>query len=1276
MIGGAGNDTYIVDNAGDVVIENAGEGDDTVQSSINYTLGANVENLTITNLAISATGNELDNIITGNANNNIIDGATGADVMIGGAGNDTYIVDNAGDVVIENAGEGDDTVQSSINYTLGANVENLTITNLAISATGNELDNIIAGNSLDNILDGGVGADVMAGGTGNDTYIVDNAGDVVNEIAGEGVDTVQSSINYTLGANVENLTLTGLALAGTGNDFNNVITGNSLDNVIDGGTNADIMIGQLGNDTYIVDNAGDMIQENADEGIDTVQSSIDYILGNNLENLELRGSAVEGTGNELNNIITGNSLDNVIDGGTNADIMIGQLGNDTYIVDNAGDMVQENADEGIDTVQSSIDYTLSSNIENLILTGTVGINGTGNNLDNSITGNAGGNLINGGVGADTMTGGAGNDTYIVDNAGDMIQENADEGSDTVQSSIDYTLGSNLENLILTGSAISATGNELNNIITGNAGNNVMDGGIGADFMSGRAGNDTYIIDNEGDEVYEDAGEGTDTVNSSVNHTLSANVENLTLTGTAISGTGNNLNNIITGNASNNILDGGIGADVMTGGAGNDTYIVDNTGDVVIENAGEGIDIVNSSVSYTLGANLENITLTGSATSATGNALDNILTGNAADNILDGGAGVDTMAGGVGNDTYFIDTFSDVVTENAGEGSDTVNSSVSYSLKANFENLTLTGSALSGTGNELDNTIIGNAGNNVLDGKAGNDTLDGGGGIDMLIGGYGDDSYYIHNSSTTISEYSGQGIDTVYSYLDSTTLKANFENLTLLQRVIAEDYLTVGTVSMVVYGDPLDWSSELNYNQGQNTQDYDNDCGIVSVQNLLIQNGMYLTEQEVLDIAIANNRCGADGVTTNLDQRNLLQDFGYSANTIVGSQIAAVAGTTPGADATYIANLVKNKQGVIIGLDADVLHEATAGSVTADYSNHAVAVTGAAYNATTGVLEGFYICDSGRGLVADGKRFIDLNLFNRAFTQCIDEDIVYTTTLDKLQKDNLNASGNTLDNVITGNIGDNVLDGVGGIDTLIGGAGNDTYYVYSSNSIIIENAAEGITDKVYSNVNYTLSENIEYLTLTGTASTIGTGNSGDNVIFGNTGANTYYGGAGNDRFLEVYGGTSNDTMYGEAGNDELYAMAGNDVLVGGIGNDILRGGVGNETYNFSLLDGMDALKDDGGTDLAQFDSTVSGSNVAFYKDGNNLFVKYDDSSMITVENQFVTVNSIEKFQLNTGEFLTNAEINTIIQNMGAYTGGAISSIDQIWGNTELMAQQYETITWHA
>ncbi|MBD1212067.1 MAG: calcium-binding protein, partial [Dolichospermum circinale Clear-D4] len=165
----------------------------------------------------------------------------------------------------------------------------------------------------------------------------------------------------------------------------------------------------------------------------------------------------------------------------------------------------------------------------------------GTSANDTLNGFSGNDTLNGGAGIDTLIGGSGNDTYVVDTTTDIITEVLNGGIDTIQSSVTYTIASltNVENLTLTGTAISGTGNVLNNIITGNSANNTLNGGSGKDTLIGGAGDDTYIVDST-DIITEVINSGTDTIQSSLTYTIAAltNVENLTLTGTAISGTGN------------------------------------------------------------------------------------------------------------------------------------------------------------------------------------------------------------------------------------------------------------------------------------------------------------------------------------------------------------------------------------------------------------------------------------------------------------------------------------------------------------------------------------------------------------------------------------------------------------------------------------------------------------------------------------------------------------------------------------------------------------------
>ncbi|MBY3193422.1 hypothetical protein HFO25_35095, partial [Rhizobium laguerreae] len=857
LIGATGDDTYFVDNAADVVTENADEGTDTVRTSqlISYTLGVNVENLTYTGTGVfSGIGNGLDNTITGGAaadtllggdGNDWLNGAAGADSLLGDTGNDTYSVDNIADIVTENAGEGTDTVRTSqlAIYTLAANVENLTYTGLGdFNGTGNGLDNTIAGGVGKDRLTGGAGndwlngapgADTLLGGTGNDTYSVDNIADVVTENASEGTDTVRTSqlTSYTLGANVENLTYTGTgAFSGIGNGLDNTITGgvgndrlsgDTGNDTLIGGAGLDTMSGGVGDDVYVVDIATDAVIENANEGTDTVQTALaSYTIGTNVETLTYTGTgAFTGTGNATANTIIGGDGNDWLNGAAGADTLIAGIGNDTYSVDNVADVVTENADEGTDTVRTSqlASYTLGANVENLTYTGTGAFSGIGNGLDNTITGGvaadtlsggAGADWLNGAAGADSLLGGTGNDTYSVDNAGDVVTENANEGTDTVRTAalVSYMLAANVENLTYTGTGtFSGTGNALDNTITGGVGNDRLSGGAGndwligaagADTLLGGAGNDTYSVENAADVVTENPNEGTDTVRTTLlSYALAfgSNLENLTYVGGGgFTGTGNELANTITGGVGDDTLNGAAGADTLLGGTGNDTYSVDNIADVVTENADEGTDTVRATVSYTLGANVENLTYTGTgAFSGIGNGLDNTITGGVAADTLSGGAGADwlngaagadSLLGGTGNDTYSVDNAGDVVTENANEGTDTVRTAalVSYMLAANVENLTYTGTGtFSGTGNALDNTITGGVGNDRLSGGAGNDWLIGAAGADTLLGGAGNDTYSVENAADVVTENLNEGTDTVRTTLLSYALAfgSNLENLT-------------------------------------------------------------------------------------------------------------------------------------------------------------------------------------------------------------------------------------------------------------------------------------------------------------------------------------------------------------------------------------------------------------------------------------------------------------------------------------------------------------------
>jgi Ca2+-binding RTX toxin-like protein len=646
MVGGIGDDKYYIDQPADQLIENAGEGYDYVYTSFSYTLTDNFESLTLLEGAgaINGTGNGLDNWVNGNSSANILhgaagkdtlDGGGGIDTMYGGVGDDRYTVDESGaDIVIEYAGEGIDTVHTYANYTLPDHVEKLILVGVAsaISGAGNSLDNTITGNHFDNTLTGGAGndhliggggPDTLIGGIGNDGYTTDFAGDVLIELAGEGKDTVFASFNYTLGANLEVLYLVpgAGALNGTGNALDNEITGNESSNVLSGGGGKDylngsggidFMFGGAGDDAYVVDSASDQVSEAAGEGFDEVRAHVSFTLGANVEWLRLLAGAgaINGTGNELDNVIDGNESDNVLtghggadqlNGGAGKDTMIGGTGDDRYWVDQADDSVIETADGGLDEVYASFNYTLGANLEGLRLLEGAATNGTGNGDDNSIVGNSNNNTLTGGdgndvldgwTGADTMIGGIGNDYYIVDNMSDVVVEAADQGIDTVGSRLSTTvLAAGVDNLSMLADAGAATGtgNGLNNVLTGNESGNVLIGLGGSDNLNGNGGNDT--------------------------------------------------------------LEGGEGTDTLYGGTGTDTLSYAGSASQVLINLGNGL-AMGGDAEGDVYDEVENVVGSAHADGLFGNGLVNTLTGGAGDDYLWGGFNADTFAfaAGFGQDT--------------------------------------------------------------------------------------------------------------------------------------------------------------------------------------------------------------------------------------------------------------------------------------------------------------------------------------------------------------------------------------------------------------------------------------------------------------------------------------------------------------------------------------------------------------------------------------------------------------------------------------------------
>lgn len=689
LYGGKGDDTYIVDNTADQITEEANEGTDSVESSATYTLSANVENLKLTgSAAISGTGNTRSNILDGSAN-------AAANVLTGGEGNDTYVV-GSGDTVIEGADAGTDRIQTSLaTYSIATlgNVEQLQhIGTVHFTGTGNSGANLIIAGSGGSILDGAGGDDDLEGGSGNDDL--------------------------------------------RGGADNDILLGKGGNDTLTGGAGIDWLDGGEGDDLYLDAGADDGVFENADEGFDTIETSASEVdLSNTFGSIQGRDGFFYGWSYE--------------------------------------------------------------HIEGLKYTGanTGAFTGIGNARNNRIETKGGNDSLDGGEGTDTLIGGDGNDTYVVDRAADVVQDSG--GSDdtlvtqyAVTSLADY---SGIEHLTYDGSYQDPAtlirynpelrGNAGNNRITGGAAQDILYAGTGIDTLRGGEGSDTYVLGLDTDDVIDETGTsflaGNDdeiwTSRSSYSIAALAAIENLKFTGTGTTTLiGNSATNVITAGSGNDLLDGGGSpfGDVLRGGGGNDTYVVRNDSDQLSEtdpvtfgDAG-GIDLVRAHVSSFLlleGSFIENLVYSGNydgnplgTFSGFGNSLANTLTGGAqkdflsgagGNDVLNGMGGADDMNGGAGNDTYFVDNSGDIASENVDDGlADVVMSSVTYTLGQGIDIAYLTGSArINLTGNEDENTLIGNAGANVIRGGTVSaarvaDVLNGGLGNDTLSGGMGRDTF--------------------------------------------------------------------------------------------------------------------------------------------------------------------------------------------------------------------------------------------------------------------------------------------------------------------------------------------------------------------------------------------------------------------------------------------------------------------------------------------------------------------------------------------------------
>ena len=905
MVGGTGNDTYVVDDAGDTVAENTGEGTDTVNSKINYTLAGNFEVLILGgNDSISGTGNSLNNTLIGNSAQNTLFGGDGNDSITANNPNvlpdisfvgrnvstaaQNYLTSGSNSLINGLGGPsgygtrvvtvGDDNSSGAVDITpvFGANGLNFygnQIKRIFINNNGNITFNNPLGTFTPTSIEAGNGTPIIApfwadvdtrGNTGNISPGGTSTG--ANRVFWN-TDPTNRVVTVTwndVGFFPENSTKVNafqlqLIDSGNGNGFivfryeavnwttgnfsggTNGLGGNVARAGFNTGTGTVIELPQSGIESEILG----LPRTNPNVGLNSNAPGVFVfeVINGQISLANVTGDSLAGGGG--NDTLVGGDGNDTLDGGTGIDSLIGGAGNDTYFADNLGDIIVESLDGGTDIVFSTASHTLGANVEILTYRGSASATLMGNELANTIIGNTLGNRLDGAGGIDSLIGGAGNDTYVVDNLGDIIVEGLGGGTDLVESSINYTLGGNLEQLSLTGTAISATGNSLVNTISGNASNNSIDGGLGADSLIGGAGNDTYFVDNRGDTVFENADRGTDIVFTTVSHTLNANIENLTYTGPGRAS--------LAGNDSANIIDGSTaGTNTLSGGKGNDTLVVNATRIGTVD-GGNGID---------------SIRLLGGSATLNNAPLSNIevydlsqLTGQAAVTLGGNSSGLTSLAGSAGNDTITA-TAALNATIDAGAGNDRLVFAQASLLGAkailsggagtdtlSFSNTSSLADSLFGRASSIealtfegaDNLIVlgqdaAEAGIRTLFGGRGNDT----GGDLIDASGYGTTGITVNitdqNYLSTTTIIGGLGVDTLQFSRDGISVTDadidNLSNLEVLQTangnnrfLISDRFAVSAGISTIIGGagkDTVDITDSALYNPtaGSSTLTYD------------------------------------------------------------------------------------------------------------------------------------------------------------------------------------------------------------------------------------------------------------------------------------------------------------------------------------------------------------------------------------------------------------------------------------------------------------------------
>lgn len=730
-----------------------------------------------------------------------------------------------------------------------------------------------------------------------------------------------------------------------------------------------------------------------------------------------------------NDDIHGGAGDDTLDGGKGNDILLGGQGDDTYIVDNLADQITELAGQGIDTVKTAINnYKLGDELENLTLSGKAHNAAVGNTSDNVLIGNTGNNTLyglagndrlDGGKGKNTLDGGSGDDTYVVNSKNDKLIELTDGGIDTVESRVSFSLldtdgkkgvnGGNIEHLTLTGKTdIDAIGNALNNTLIGNSGNNTLTGGAGNDRLDGGAGNDIYLFNNTSEHTHAEISDtGLD----------SQEIDEVRFTPLKDSNAGSTFT-------------------LYAGDTGIERIVIDSSRSAIAFNidasqAVNGLTIVGHDGANSLIGTLYADTLKG-------NAGKDSLTGDLGNDTLDGGDDADILNGGAGDDTYFIDDKDDVIIDSSGQ--DTVKSALnSYALAADLENLSLIANALQGTGNALNNLIIGNNQDNIIDGAAGNDILNGGAGNDIyLIQSAADHTQAEINdsagmdevrfASTTVSNLilyaDDKGIERVVlgngDKPDEDTTALSVDASLVLNKLTIMGNAGINTLIGTRHDDYLDGGGDadtLKGGAGDDTYVVDNvDDSIIDSAGV---------DTVIVKTALHDYLLAADIENLTLHAGGALYGYGNDLdNVITGNSSANFLSGKAGAD-----RLIGNEGNDI--LDGGSGQDTLEGGVGDD--NYNIDLT------ATGEMEDKVIEKNNAG--TDTIELLGTSSNSKAFTLTLQanvENINIKATGNSL----LNLQGNDLNNVLIGNNANNIINGGNGNDTLTGGAGKD-FFDFSS-----------------------------------------------------------------------------------------------------------------------------------------------------------------------------------------------------------------------------------------